>query len=72
MIEKLTRDLITKIVYEIRKEDNKKKIKEDIIYPILCEFSERMYPYITILFIMYMINLVLIIFTLFMITKKHK
>ncbi len=73
MIEKLTKDLITKIVFEINKDDNKKKIKDDILNPVLNEFKESVYPYISILFIMYSINLILIIIILFLIIlKKNK
>ena len=50
MIEKLTKDLISKMVIEIKKEDNKKQIQENILNPILCQFTDRIYPYITLLF----------------------
>ena len=70
MIEKLTKDLINKIVFEIKKDDNKNTIRNDILNPILLEFSDRIYPYISILFIMYSLNLVLIIIILFFIVNK--
>jgi len=70
MIDKLTKDFIEKFVSEIKKEDNKKKLKEDIVYPILNEFSDKIYPYISILFVMYSLNLVLIIVILFLILIK--
>ena len=70
MIDKLTKDFIEKFVCEIKKDDNKKKLKEDIVYPILSEFSDKIYPYISILFVMYSLNLVLIIVILFLILIK--
>ena len=72
MIDRLTKDFIDKMIIEIKKEDNKNKIKKDILSPILSEFSERIYPYISILFIMYSINLILIIVVLILIVLKKK
>ena len=72
MIEKLTKDLINKIIFEIKKEDNKKLIKDDILDPILNEFRESIYPYISILFVMYSLNLILIIVILFLIILRRK
>lgn len=70
MIEKLVKDLIEKLSEEIKKEDNKQKLKEDFICPIFKEFSDKIYPYISILFIMYTLNLILIICILFLILLK--
>ena len=72
MIDKITRDFIDKMVVEVKKEDNKKKIKEEILNPILSEFSEKIYPYINILFFMYSINLILIIVILVLILLRRK
>jgi hypothetical protein len=72
MIDKLTKDFIDKIVIEIKKDDNKKKLKEEILDPIFSEFSEKIYPYISILFIMYSLNLVLIIVILFLTIIRKK
>lgn len=70
MIEELTKDFIEKIVIEVKKENNKKKIKEYVLNPILNEFSGHIYPYISMLFIMYSLNLILIIIILFLILLK--
>ena len=56
MIEQLTKDFIEKIVNEIKRKMIIKKIKEDILNPILNEFSDHIYPYISMLFIMYSLN----------------
>ena len=72
MIEQLTKDFINKIVIEIKKDDNKKKIKDEILEPIFTEFSDKIYPYISILFLMYSINLVLIIVILFLMLLRRK
>ena len=39
--------------------NRKQKIKEEVLHPILTEFSQKVYPYINILFVMYSLNLVL-------------
>jgi|UniRef100_A0A6C0IXH1 hypothetical protein len=72
MIDKLTKDFIDKIVIEIKKDDNKKTLKEEILNPIFSEFSDKIYPYISILFIMYSLNLVLIIVILFLTILRKK
>jgi len=72
MIDKLTKDFIDKIVIEIKKDDNKKTLKEEILNPIFSEFSDKIYPYISILFIMYSLNLVLIIIILFLTILRKK
>ena len=39
MIEKLTKDLINKIILELNKEDNMDKIDQEIISPIFANFA---------------------------------
>ena len=72
MIDKITRDFIDKMVIEVKKENNRKKVKEEILNPILDEFTEKIYPYINILFMMYSINLILIIIILILTVFKKK
>ena len=72
MIDKITRDFIDKMVIEVKKDDNRKKVKEEILNPILDEFTEKIYPYINMLFIMYSINLILIILILILTVFKKK
>ena len=72
MIDKITKDFIEKMVVEVKKDDNRKKIKEELLNPILSEFSDRIYPYINVLFFMYSINLILIIVILVLILLKRK
>ncbi len=71
MIDKLVKDLIKKCIEEIKKEENKLIIEKDLINPILKNFSERIYPYVSLLFIMYSLNLLLIIIILILIIIFH-
>ena len=55
------KNTIQKIVEEFQEEETKKKIFDEIVIPILDKFSDKIYPYVTLLFVMYTINLILII-----------
>jgi hypothetical protein len=72
MIEKITKDFINKLILEINKHDNKEKLEKDIINPIFSNFTDRIYPYVSLLFIMYSINLILIIIILVLIILYNK
>ena len=70
MIDKLTKDLITRIVIELNKKDNKEKLENDIINPILQNFTSKLFPYISLLFIMYSFNIILIISIIILVINK--
>ncbi len=72
MVDKITKDVINRIVVEINKEDNKMKLEKEIINPILLIFSNKIYPYVSLLFIMYSINLLLIIIVLVLTIMYNK
>ena len=76
MIDKLTKDLIDKIIIEINKEDNKDRIENKIINPlinpIINNFSSKLFPYISLLFIMYSFNIILIISIIFLLLNNKK
>ena len=61
MVEKITKDLISKIIVEINKPENKAKIENEIINPVFLNFADKIYPYVSLLFLMYSLNLILII-----------
>ena len=72
MLDKLTKDFINKIVIEINKDENKTKIEQDVLNPIFSNFADRIYPYVSLLFIMYSLNLILIIVVLVLIIMYNK
>jgi len=72
MLEKITKDFINKIIVEIKKQDNKDTLEKDLINPILANFSDRIYPYVSLLFVMYSLNLILIIIILVLIILYNK
>jgi hypothetical protein len=72
MLDKLTKDFINKIIVEVNKEENRTKLEQDVINPIFSNFADRIYPYVSLLFVMYSLNLVLIIVVLILIIMYNK
>jgi hypothetical protein len=72
MLDKLTKDFISKLIIEINKEENKTKLEQDVINPIFSNFANRIYPYVSLLFIMYSLNLILVIIVLTLIIMYNK
>jgi hypothetical protein len=72
MAEKITKDLLNRIITEIKKEENQKRIENDILNPILVKFSNKIYPYVKIVFSIFILNfiLVLVIFILILCNSK--
>lgn len=71
-MEKLVKEFLNKCVYEINKNDNKELIQNKIFNPILSNLTEKIYPYVSLVFIMYCINIILIIIILFLLMKNKK
>jgi large-conductance mechanosensitive channel len=67
MVEKLTKDLINKLINEIKKEENQKKIEIEILNPILIKFSNNIYPYIKLIFIIFSLHFILVFIIIFLI-----
>ena len=65
MFNKLTSDLINKIIIE-------KIIQENLLYPLSKEINARIHPYMLIIFFMYILMLILIILMLFILIKKQE
>lgn len=70
MINKLILDSLDKIIIELNKEGNKEKLEMKIINPILNNFTSKLFPYISLLFIMYSFNIILIISIIILIITK--
>jgi hypothetical protein len=72
MIDKLIKDFIKKGIIEFKKTENKELIELELLSPILKKFTDKIYPYVSLLFIMYSLNLVLIIVILILIILYNK
>ena len=55
-MEKITKDILNKIITEAKKEENQKRIENELINPLLIKFSDKLYPYIKIGFIIFILN----------------
>ena len=66
------RKTFKKIVEEFQEEETKLILYNQILSPILEKFTEKIYPYVTLLFIMNSINLILIISILIIISLTRK
>jgi hypothetical protein len=67
MVDRLTKDLLNKVITEIKKEDNQKQIEIEILNPLLIKFSNKIYPYIKLVFCMFILHFVLIVIILILI-----
>ena len=72
MMNKITNDILNKCIIEFNKDENRKKINIEIIEPIINDISNRLYPYMIIIFIMYILIIILIITVLFILIIRRK
>lgn len=70
MIKNIFNESIDLFIQFLNEKENKQKIRECIIDPITTEISTRLGKYIFILFLMYIIVLLLIIYTLITVLSK--
>lgn len=69
MIDKLTNELIHKVVDELKKDENQKLLKTHVVDPAICYIFDRVYPYIFISSIVFILILLLAIVILFILIK---
>jgi len=61
MVEKITKDFLSKILNEIKKEENQQCLEIELLNPVLLKFGKKCYPYIKIILIIFIIHFILII-----------
>ena len=69
MIDKFTSELLHKFVNEIKKEDNQELLKAHVVDPAICYIFDRVYPYIFISSVVFILTLLLAIVILFILIK---
>ncbi len=72
MLTKLTCDFISKIIDEIKKEENSKIIDEKFLNPLSENISLKIHPYMITIFCMYIIMLILIISMMFILIRNQQ
>lgn len=70
MIDDIITDIFNKLLLYIKSPKIKKKINNELIEPLFINIYNILYPYVSLLFIMYILNLVLIIIILILIIIK--
>ena len=61
MIVEFTNDILNKVIETFNSKENKDKLSESILDPLIQEINNRLYPYIILIFLMYILILILII-----------
>ena len=69
-VSNITTQIIDNIIIEIKKEENMTKIKETILNPIIHYSMERIYPYILITSVLFVLTLLIAIIILIILIKK--
>jgi hypothetical protein len=71
MFGKISSELIDQFILEINKEENQEKLKCIVIDPTICYIIDKMYPYILITSVIFMLTFILTILILFTIIKSN-
>ena len=69
MFEKLTDEIISNIIIQINKKENKTILDDNFIVPLCQNITDRIHPYLLIIFISYIIILILIIWIMFILIR---
>jgi hypothetical protein len=72
MLDKIIKDFVIKSVNEFKKKENKELIHNEVLTPMFKNFTDKIYPYVSLLFIMYSLNLILIIVILVLLILHKK
>ena len=70
-VSKLVQSLIGKCIIEFKKKENLDKIHADVIDPIIYHSLKKLYPYIILSSVIFVLTFVLVIATLLIIIMKH-
>ncbi len=71
-IGQMTDHVINVIIDECRKQHNRDKVYNGVVEPLVNEVTQKLYPYIITVSLLYMLVLSLIIIILYMMIKKNK
>ena len=71
LLKQLTNELLEKIILEIKKEENMTKIQLNFIDPIIHYTFHRLYPYILISSIIFLLTFLLALSIFLIITKNY-
>jgi len=71
MLGKFTNELMHKLIFEFKKDENQEQLKTHIIDPIICYILDRLYPYIFVSAAIFILLLLIVLSILFLIVKQN-
>lgn len=71
MFGKLTNQLIEHFINELNKDDNREKIKIQLIDPLIYHILDRLYPYIIVTSIIFILIFLVVFMTLYLLIKGN-
>lgn len=71
MLGKFSTEIIQKLIFEFKKDENQEQLKTHIIDPIICYILDRLYPYIFITSAIFILLLLIALSILFLIIKTN-
>ena len=70
-MSKVVQDLVEKFVVEFKKKENMDRIQINVIDPIIYHSLKKLYPYILISSVIFVLTFLLVVVTLLLIIRKH-
>ena len=70
-MDNIIKDIIDQFVISFNETNNKNKLENNIINPILCNIKYKLYPYIILISIMYGLNILLIIVIIILLYRSR-
>lgn len=68
---KLLKEFINHIILEIKKEKNKERIKTYLLEPCICYIIDKIYPYVIITFIFFILIILISVSMLFLTIRTN-
>ena len=69
MIQKVSKSLIEYLIEQAVTEDNKKKIKNELIDPLFMYIIDKVYPYVVISSVIFILMFLIALMILFLVVK---
>tara|TARA_B100001989_G_C24144258_1_gene271764 strand:- start:81 stop:311 length:231 start_codon:yes stop_codon:yes gene_type:complete len=69
-ISKFTKEILDKILFELNTVDNRTKIEKNLVEPLLGYTFNRLYPYLLLTGIIFILTFLLVLFMLLVLIKQ--
>jgi hypothetical protein len=71
-ISQFTKELLDKILVEIKKKDNMNKIEQNLVEPLILYTFKRLYPYILICSLIFITTFLIAVLILLLLIRQSK